>query len=280
MITPSAYSNSAAMAGILEYLRGFAPKQEDLFTKTEAAVAKANADLAERGKKVFGEENFKMSFGTTEAYKDILFGENTPERQRALEEEELAVRQSDEIYSAVVDALTADKTMLSGMQAKVKKVMSEEPLVPKGVATFVALHETIFDNREAFPPEEFVMRVNYWPKGADTKDPNAAVSMMITIPSLKIVNAMKFAERTAEKERVYFEAIAEAQKNAVLDPEVTTLQAMEKALKTLVDNQPVEDLFNQPTADEEALAKPYLENTLASSQALRGKEIIAASVQG
>lgn len=241
----------------LDLLRDIAAKQ----ARAQAAAAPKVATDAARNldilaKKVLGEENFKTSAGTVESYKDILYGKDDYDSIQQRSADDMDIRQSDAIFSALVNAFATDAQMRQTYDDKVSGMRRQEPRMHKGAASFASMQDVIFDNREKFPPQEFVLRIDLWDPG---QDQSSARSLVIKIPSLAMVNAMKFAERNAEKERAYFQALADTERHGKVDPATTQLMAMSKALQTLlVDNEDVAKVGDEQ-ASQATLAKPFID---------------------
>lgn len=167
-----------------------------------------------------------------------------------------------DVMAAVGDAFATSVKFAQDYGDAYKSIKEKSPGISKENAEHVSLSEAIMANRDAFPPEEFKISTDFSGGGSITS----------TIPSLKMVNAMMFAERNAEKEAQYLEA--DAAKVAGPDTETEALKAQDQALRTLLLDSSAAGtvlLVEDAKADEQTLAKPYLSDQ-QSKQDVAGEQ--------
>lgn len=219
----------------------------------------SETELAGKATKVFGKGLFEVSIGTTEAYGDIRLLEKTHPELRT--SEGLKKLESAEDYAGVVNALADDPELLEKYQTIFATRRREAPQESEGSAVYNALFTVIMENRQAFPPGEFVLRVNLWDPGSDPTKPENVGSITSVIPSLSAVTAQNMPETMAAREKDFFDARKRAEDAAKPDPELASLLAMSKALKSLLVENNQNTVLLTERASEDELAKPFIEHS-------------------
>jgi hypothetical protein len=156
----------------------------------------------------------------------LLSSQKTADNNNALGFSFSVTGASGNLKATILDAFSLDKGLVKQFRANFEKIMKDSATKGMNIepsnGKHNALTETIMDNREAFPPEEFKIYTRFEGGG----------SIETTIPSRAAMMGDIFKKKVTEKQEAYDAAIAE--RDAEPDPQLVKLDAMAKVVKSLV----------------------------------------------